>query len=465
MLPLIDKTSEEPLRRQLYQQLKTQILNGTLEQGEALLSTRQLAKELCVSRSTVVEAYDMLLAEGFLESRQGSQTVVASGVAIVRAVESEPILKEKEHCTILADFTTGRPDLSEFPYALWRRLLQQSAHSLRDEDFGYTGPQGYAPLREEITSWLSRSRGIRVRAEDIFITAGATHALRILADLLCPHGGRVMLEDPCHKGLYDTLIASGCEVIPVPADEQGLRVDCLSGQERAKMIYVSPSHQFPLGGIFPASRRAALIRYAREQDIYVIEDDYDSEFRYSGAPIAPLYTLDSQRVIYVGTFSKSVFPALRIGFAILPAALQSRWNYLRTHNDVQNPILDQATLALFLQSRSMDRFVRASRNRYEKRRKALVSSLVAQFGDEISVCGDAAGLHLAVQIKGYLFDSAFESALRERGIIVRTMEWHCIEKGNHLDQLVLGYGHMEQEEIEQSVQLLAQAIKSFARKK
>lgn len=461
MLPILDRMSEEPIRRQIYNQLRAQILDGTLQEGEALVSTRQLAEELAVSRSTVVEAYDMLLAEGFLESRQGAQTLVASGVAMQIVSESKPQKKATAKRTILADFTTGRPDLASFPRASWQRLLQQSMQSLSIADYGYTGPQGYLPLREEIAAWLARSRGISVPSEDLFITAGATHALHILADLLCSGGGRVILEDPCHKGLYDTLKAANCGIVPIPADDHGMQTDLLRGDEQASMIYVTPSHQFPLGGILPAARRAALVRYAREQGIYIVEDDYDSEFRYTGAPISPLYALDPQRVIYVGTFSKTMFPALRIGFALLPRELHASWSYLRTHNDVQNPVFDQAALATFLQSRALDRHIRSMKKRYASRRQALVYALETQFGQCCTVCGDAAGLHLAAQWHGVHFRDDFRVFCKSRGIVVRTMESHCIEKGKHRDQLVLGYGHLEPDEIETDVKLLANAIAEY----
>jgi GntR family transcriptional regulator/MocR family aminotransferase len=464
MLPNIDRASDEPIRRQIYHQLRAQILNGTLRQGEALASTRQMASDLAVSRSTVVEAYDMLLAEGFLESKQGSQTVVANGIAMQVHAKPAGQTKPEDKCDIRADFTTGRPDLASFPRTQWNRLLLQAAQTLSAEDYGYTGPQGFAPLREEIAAWLSRSRGIAVSAEDVFITAGATHALRILSDLLCGAGGRVMLEDPCHKGLYDTLIAGNCEIVSVPADDHGMRTDTLTGDEHAQMIYVTPSHQFPLGGILPASRRATLIRYAREQGIYIVEDDYDSEFRFSGAPISPLVSMDAERVIYVGTFSKTMFPALRIGYAILPKELQSRWRYLRTHHDVQNPIFEQAALAMFLRSRAFDRHIRTMRARYAKRRQALAESLRFHFGESCVICGDAAGLHLAVRIKGYSFEEDFQAFCRARGIVVKTMEAHSIVKGQHKDQLVLGYGHLEPEQIIEGVRLLANAILEYERR-
>lgn len=464
-LPILNRASETPIRRQIYEQLKTQILCGMLRAGEALPSTRQLAADLGVSRSTIVESYDMLLAEGFLESRQGSQTVVADGIFL--KIQSADMTEKpiRENHTILADFTTGRPDINSFPRAQWIRLLAKAAQELPVSEFGYSGPQGYLPLREEIAAWLSRSRGITASAEDIFITAGATHALRITADLLCPGGGRVIMEDPCHKGLYDTLIASNCEIVPVPVDDHGLRTDLLSGDAHAKIVYVTPSHQFPLGGILPAGRRAGLIRYAQEQNIYIIEDDYDSEFRFTGMPITPLYAMDAQRVIYVGTFSKTVFPALRIGFAILPKGLQARWKFLRMHHDVQNPPFEQAAMAAFLRSRAFDRHIRSSRNRYAKRREVLIFALREAFGDHLSVSGDAAGLHVAVRISGMAFDDSFQARCKKRGIIASPLEAHCIVKGQHMDQLVLGYGHLEPEQIKDGVRLLAKRISGLSNEK
>ena len=461
MLPAVDRTKQEPICRQIYKQLKTQILSGDLAQGEALASTRQLAGDLGVSRSTVVEAYDMLLAEGFLESRQGSQTVVAQGVAMQVPLEKQALPKEPKDRQVRADFTTGRPDLEQFPRAQWIRLLHQAAQNIQPSDFGYTGPRGFAPLRAEIAAWLSRSRGIAVDAEDVFITAGATQALRILADLLCANHGRVVMEDPCHKGLYDTLTTCDCEIVPVPADDHGIRADLLAGQEQARMVYVTPSHQFPLGGILPAARRTSLIRYARQQQIYLVEDDYDSEFRFSGAPISPLYALDPERVVYIGTFSKTVFPALRIGFVLLPKELQAQWCYLRTHHDVQNPMFEQAALAEFLRSRALDRHIRTMRNRYAKRRQALIDALHEQFDEQCAICGDAAGLHLAVSFQGRCFDKSFQKFCAESGVVVSAMESHCIVKGQHQNQLLLGYGHLAPEEIIKGVQLLAACIRAY----
>lgn len=450
----------EPVRAQIYRTIKEQILSGSLCAKEPLPSTRQLAADLGVSRSTVVEAYDMLLAEGFLSSRPGAPTVVAEGLMLPVTPREIARTRREVEKSILADFQTGRPDLNLFPHALWQRLLAQTAARLSATDYGYTGPQGYLPLREEIANWLGRNRGFQPDAEDIFITAGATHALRILTDLLCAEGGTILMEDPCHMGLYETLKIRGCGICPVPADERGIQTDCLAVVPDARAIYVTPSHQFPLGGILPAPRRAALLRYAQAQGIYIIEDDYDSEFRYTGAPIAPLCSMDAQRVIYVGTFSKTVFPALRIGFAVLPRELQARWCDLRTHLDVQNPPFEQAALAEFLRSRKLDRHIRAMKQKYAKRRQTLLNALKEAFGDDCSVFGDAAGLHVAVRVRGYRFDERFLPDCERAGVNVASLEEHCIVKGRHEDELVLGYGHLEPEAIRSAVALLTRTIRA-----
>ena len=458
-LPDIDRAAKEPVRRQIYGQIKEQILCGLMAEGEPMPSTRTLAGELGVSRSTIVETYDMLLSEGYLVSRQGAPTIVSDGLLLNALVDAPKREKHANREQFIVDFSTGKPDLNLFPRGKWAKLLSQSAAELSSDLYGYTGPQGYAPLREEISCWLMRARGFRAEPEDIFITAGATHALHILADLLCKDGGRVLLEDPCHKGLYDALKLCGCGISPLYADDHGVRTDLLTGNEQVDLIYVTPSHQFPLGGILPAPRRAALIRYAREQDIYIVEDDYDSEFRFCGAPVAPLYALDPQRVIYVGTFSKTMFPALRLGFAILPEHLKPRWREIRTHLDVQNPLFEQAAMARFLRSGLFERHIRGMRKQYEKRRQALICALAANFGSDFIACGDAAGLHATVRFPNRRFDISFQSQCRSRGIRAVPLETHCIVKGAHEDSLVLGYGHLTPEEIESGVRSLAEIIK------
>lgn len=269
-----------------------------------------------------------------------------------------------------------------------------------------------------------------------------------------------MVEDPCHTGMLRVLQRKGIKICPIPVDQQGIQTEYLEGKS-AGAVYVTPSHQFPLGGILPASRRAALIRFARDNDLYIIEDDYDSEFRYSGGTIAPLLSMDAERVIYVGTFSKILFPALRIGYVILPPQMQAQWRYIRTHTDVQNPIFEQAALAEYLSTRKLDRHVLKMRKLYGQRRQILLTALQNIFGSEWIPWGDAAGLHLALEFPGMGFDQNFASGAREHGIRITPVDYHSITKGIHQDKILLGYGHLEAAEIQEGVRILHDYIQQL----
>lgn len=453
---VLERQGEVSLARQIYQKLRDHILNGRIKAGEVLPSTRELAKQLSVSRNTVCEAYEMLLAEGFTNSRQGAPTRVAKDLFLEKPALLEQQLKEDSKSptqNFLADFRTGQPDLRYFPKQLWQQLLSKAFKELPLISLGYSGPEGLGALREEIAAWLFRNRGFTVNPKDIFITAGATQGLHLIANLLLAQGGEILIEDPCHIGMLRALQGKGYPIRPIPVDEQGLQTDCLNGQG-VRAIYVTPSHQFPLGGILPANRRTELIRFARKYDLYIIEDDYDSEFRYCGPPVTPLYALDPQQVIYVGTFSKVLFPALRIGYLVLPPQLHSKWRYLRIYADVQNPPFEQAVLAEYLRTRRLDRYVQQMRKLYSQRRQVLLQTLEELFEKNWHSWGDAAGLHLALEFPGRRFDREFVEQSRKYGIRVTPVEQHSIYKGRHLDKLLIGYGHLEPEEIQRGISLL-----------
>lgn len=456
----LDRNGEQPLKRQIYHQLKEQMLCGRMKAGEALPSTRELARELDVSRNTVGEAYEMLIAEGYAVNRQGAATRVAEGLFMER-VKSLIVPHDStlEKPAIQADFRTGRPDLRQFPYFSWRQLIHEASIELPEEFYGYTGPQGLAVLREEIAAWLYRSRGLAVSPSDIFVTAGATHALHMLAELLCGEGKKVLIEDPCHSGMLKAFQNNGCTVEPVAVDDRGLITQRLPEGKDVCAVYTTPSHQFPLGGILPAARRADLVYFARKYGLYIIEDDYDSEFRYCGEPIAPMYAMDSQNVIYVGTFSKSLFPAIRIGYVILPQPLHKQWHRLRTYTDVQNPVLEQEGLALFLKTRKLDRHVQKMRRIYGLRRQVLMDALKDSFGTMWLPCGDAAGLHTAIEFPGRFFDEEFRRQCLQKGIAVNPVESYCLEKERHQSKLLFGYGHLEPEEIRRGILLLRDYLK------
>ncbi len=448
----IYRGSDTPLSRQIYSHIREGIHSGRLPSGTRLPSTRALAASLAVSRSTVCEAYDMLAAEGFTDSRPGAPTTVREGLLL----EPPDTAAKREYETnppVLADFTTGRPDLREFPMSLWLKSLAAAMSRLDYRESGYRGPQGLLALREEIASWMYRSRGITACPDDIFITSGATQALCLIAGILRAPGGKAVVEDPGVAGVLEMLLYMGFELQPVPVDGHGMVTDGLSLKD-ARVVYLTPSHQFPLGGILTADRRAALVRLARESGVYIVEDDYDSEFRHAGAPVSPLYSLDPRRVIYVGTFSKLLFPALRVGYVILPREHHDMWRRLKIYADVQNPVCEQAALSDFLKTRKLDRHIHRMRRLYGKRREALLSALSEFFGDGWQAQGDAAGLHAAISFPGMRFGEDFSKLARESGIRIATAEIHAVRKGLHDNTLLLGYGHLDEQEIYKGVILL-----------
>lgn len=455
----LHRNSGISLARQIYQALRNQMTEGRLKQGEALPSTREMARHLSVSRNTVCEAYEMLSSEGFIESRQGSQTRVANGLLLEKTDLPVENIEESGPSTFsyLVDFRTGQPDLRYFPKSLWLQYIRKASEDLPQEQWGYSGTEGIPALRKAIADWVFRSKGMTVSSQDIFVTSGATQALHLLAELLSVYGKDILMEDPCHIGMLRVLQGKGFNILPVPVDKQGLQTDSLK-RNSACAIYVTPSHQFPLGGILPATRRAALIRFARENDLFIIEDDYDSEFRYCGPPVAPLCTMDPQRVIYVGTFSKILYPALRIGYVVLPHKFHSQWRYLRRHVDVQNPPFEQAALAEYLRTRKLDRHVRQMRKLYGQRREILLQVMEEKFGRVWHPWGDASGLHLALEFPGFHFDESFTLRCKESGIRITPVDYHSIHKGVHLDKLLLGYGHLEAKEIRKGVTLLYDCI-------
>ncbi|MGK9251607.1 PLP-dependent aminotransferase family protein [Paenibacillus humicus] len=454
---------EVPMSRQLFLALKDIILSGEIAQGEELPSTREMAKLLGVSRNTVNEGYDMLLTEGFVVSRPGAATRVADGLRLSpSAADSGDGQAQRGGLQslappLLADFKTGQPDLSRFPWTAWNQLLRKAAEGMTPELLGYSGPKGHEPLCTEIAAWMLRSRGVKVDPRHIFITAGTTQALHILADLLHKDGCSFVVENPSHPSTSTIMMDKGYSCRWLKADGAGADVDSLDG-ERVSAVCVTPSHQFPLGGILPASRRAALIRMAEEHGFYIVEDDYDSEFRYSGAPVSPIYSMDSSRTIYAGTFSKTLFPALRIGFVILPEPLHEEWSRRRTFAGVQNPMLEQAALAEFLRSRRMDKHMRLMRREYGEKRRLLLSTIDRVFGSGASCQGDASGLHLVLEVAGLQCGKTFAAESLEAGVRAYPLIEYCHDgedgENGFRSKLLLGYGHLDPARIEEQVRIL-----------
>ena len=449
---------EVGLARQIYLALKERMLTGQMRQGETLPSTRELAKSLGVSRNTVCNAYDMLWTEGFILSRQGAPSRVSSGLHMQLSQQAKTVRKSETRADkIRWDFKTGQPDLSGFPWKVWNEMIKDAADELSATEFAYGGPKGHEPLCDEIARWLLRARGMEVDPKDVFITSGSTQALYLLVEILRQNRRAVALENPSHPGIRTMAMDKGIPLCWLPVDTRGADVSPLTGKA-VSAVYVTPSHQFPLGGILPAYRRASLIRLAAENDFYIIEDDYDSEFRYSGMPVSPIYAMDSSRVIYVGTFSKTMFPALRIGFVVLPEALQNKWRHSRNYLDVQNPVLEQAALARFLQTRRMDKHIRRMRRAYGEKRDVLLAALQDSFGDSVTPWGDVSGLHTALQFPGHTFDREFVNRCANHSIRIAPVSQYCTSEAEHADKLLIGYGHLRIEQIREGIKILGTVV-------
>ena len=325
------------------------------------------------------------------------------------------------------------------------------------KQFAYSGPKGYAPLCGEIAGFLKRVRNLEVDEKDIFITSGSTQALYLLVEILQQDGRAFALEDPSHPGVRTMIRDKGYPLHLMPVDDRGADIAVLEGRALSA-VYVTPSHQFPLGGILPADRRAALIRMAEEKDFYILEDDYDSEFRYTGAPVSPIRSMSASRTVYVGTFSKTLFPALRIGFVVLPEALQKQWKHARNFMDVQNPVLEQAALFWFLHTRKLDKHIRRMKRQYAEKREALLASLLDTFGDAVIPRGDASGLHIALRFPGRVFGDGFLAQCKKTGVRILPVSKYCEGGERYRDTLLLGYGHLSADQIRDGVKALQKTV-------
>lgn len=459
----IDKKLEIPVTRQVYQQIRKGILSGQFQRGEKLPSTRELALNLQVSRNVILEAYEQLISEGFIEGMHGSGTYVAEGAYLENVCVPEKTGakgqcsydKEKRECI---DFRSGVPALDLFPRKRWARLLYDVCLESPSLALGYGDPGGNFSFRRTISRYLSKTRGVICEPERIIITTGAVQALSLTARLLLAPGDMAVIENPSNLDLQDILMSTGASLHPVPVDENGLITTQLPHDIRIKMVYITPSHQFPLGGILPIQRRIELIQFARKTDCYIVEDDYDSEFRYEGSPVSSLQGLEPERTIYIGTFSKTLFPALRIGYMVLPHSLVEECRNFKRHADFQTPLLDQLALSRFIEDGLLDLHIGRMKKVYRKRREKLVSTLNFHFPDMFYVKGKASGLHLVAGFKEIEFHSKLLERLEDAGVRVHPVEEHSICKGLHQNEIILGYGNVTEAQIEEGIKRMKSVL-------
>ena len=420
----VQKRSRESLYRQVYEGYRKAIVDGSLRTGQRVPSTRVLALELGISRMPVLNAYAQLLAEGYLESRVGSGTVVSRSLP-ERTAKTEPAAarsrglnlegrKVSKRCLNLASaqgfyglrglgpFTVSQMAFDHFPLAVWNSLVTRHTRSTHAKSLDYGDPMGSKELRERIAEYLRIARGVRCDAQQILIVSGSQQGLEVTTRVLLDPGDRVWMEEPGYRFARSVFACAGCTIVPVTVDAEGLNV--AAGMKKcagARAVLVTPSHQYPLGVTMSASRRLQLLDWAESNGSWIVEDDYDSEYRYEGMPVTSLQGLDrNSRVVYIGTFSKVLFPSLRIGYVVIPEDLVERFLAARFALDIGPATFNQTVLADFIGEGHFARHIRRMRLIYAERRNALIENLNHRFGSLVEVQGAEAGMHLSVVLNG-----------------------------------------------------------------
>lgn len=456
----------------LHRQMRGAILDGRLKPGLRLPATRVLAASLGVSRNTALAAYDLLLSEGYLVARRGAGTFVAEGLPqpkprAARAAGPDrrlalfwramPAAAAPAKPAYRFDFRIGLPDKGPFPFHVWRRLSARALRALSKTPAAYAEPEGRPALREAIAKHVSFARAVACRAEDVVVTAGAQQAFDLLARVLVTPGRTVVaVEEPGYPQLRNAFAAHGAALRPVPVDGEGLIVARLPAETR--IVCVTPSHQSPTGAIMSLARRAALLDFARRKAAVVVEDDYDGEFGFAGRPLDALQTLDrAETVFYVGTFSKSLFPALRLGFVVAPPWARPALVAAKRMCDWHGPVLAQDTLAAFIAEGHLARHVRKMRRIYGERRAVLKAALARHCGARLRVLPGEAGLHLAALLGGTRPADAVAAAAAADGIGVQSLAGYGTTKSARFG-LAFGYGMIAAERIDEGVRRLARAL-------
>jgi GntR family transcriptional regulator/MocR family aminotransferase len=487
----LDRTADAPLFQQLYDQIRVGVLGGRISSGTRLPSTRTLAADLGISRTTVVNAFDQLVAEGYLKGRVGSGTRVVStlpdtkvlSVAVgassvrlspldacgplsrrlaARIQQRWPIALPSGAVRAARPLWPGNPDLAAFPRELWARLAARHWRNASPSLLGYGDPMGYEPLRVAIADYARRVRGVRCDPRQVLVISGSQQGLNLCAQILLEPGDVAAMEDPGYPGARAALAAAGADIVPTPVDQDGLVVAALKKRRvrSPRLVYVTPSHHCPLGMRLSLARRLELIELANGANAWIVEDDYNSEYRYFGRPLPALQSLDTcGRVIYVGTVSKTLIPGLRIGYAILPEPLVDWFVRARAAMDRQPPGVDQAVLAEFMSAGWYERHIRQAKVRYMERQEWLVDAIRAEMLDLLDPLPVGAGTYLAAYLKNGMASSYAASLAEAHGVQVVPLSLFYMKPAQR-DGLILGYGAYTGEQIRGAVKRLSQALRS-----
>lgn len=474
----LDAASAKPLQVQVFDQVREIILEGRLKAGMALPPSRLLAERLGISRNTVITAYERLAAEGYVKARGTAglfvEPIPPDSLLLIQrggqALNNGPVPDEAGEPLLCfagspggggdrpgLDFWVGRSDPAGFPLRIWRRIVNRLLSHETAYLTDYCDPAGLPGLRAAIATHLRRARAVAVTEDQIVVTTGGQDALNLVFNLLRSHTRQLCIENPCYLGASLIFRSAGMTIHPVAVDVGGLRTDLLP-KDQGSLLYVTPSHQFPTGAIMPLTRRLELLRWAEETDSYIVEDDYDSDFRYDGPPLTALAGLDGgRRVFYVGTFSKSVGAGLRIGYATVPRMFWDEARMLKARMSNGQAWLEQAALATFIDEGHFDRHLRRLRQVYKSRRDCLVRALRETFVEPV-ILGAESGLHLVWRLPdGFPPARKIQVTARERGIGVYALSSgaaYDFDPGAQDDMLVFGYSSLTEAQIANAVREL-----------
>jgi GntR family transcriptional regulator/MocR family aminotransferase len=482
----LERGSSEPVYRQLHNLLLQAVLQGRIAAGTKLPSTRLLAQELGVARNTVIAVYEHLGAQGCLKSEHGSGTYVAD-LAIdhmerpsrasaarrsARGTNHIPARLSARGTEVVAGigfssrqwgaFMPGVPDVTEFPARLWSRLHNRHWRNAAPERLSYAPEGGLPALRQALAEHLRTARSVQCQPEQVIITTGIHQSVDLAVRLLADPGDRVWVEEPCYWGLRSELKSLDLLLEPVPVDAEGLKLSAaLLRRAAPRFVLVTPSHQYPLGMVMSLKRRQALLEYCRRNGTWIIEDDYDSEFRYSTRPIACLQGLDTSGLVhYVGSFSKMLFPGLRIGFLVVPPSLATTFAKASAELFREGQLQQQAMLADFINEGHLSSHIRRLRGLYSPRRERLLDAIRSHFGDRLELSGDYAGLHLVVYLPQNVDDNAVVVDAAAAGVVVRSLSRYYSLQASARRGLLLGYACVKEPDIAPAFAILARVLRA-----
>lgn len=477
----LERKRSQSLSYQIYRDIRNAITRGSLRAGQRVPSSRALSSELNTSRIPILSAYAQLLAEGYFETRQGSGTFIRRELpeslmqcsrptagslrkgSGARHVAKRALLFPSQDAMPwrggLGAFGVHQPAFEEFPFAIWSRLVMHHSKGPSARAIHCIDPTGSKRLREALCEYLGTARAVQAEPEQIMIVSGSQQALQITANVLLDPGAPVWMEEPGYRLARNVFAGAGCRIIPVPVDDEGLNVAAgVKHCPNARVAYVTPSHQYPLGSTMSAGRRMQLLNWAQSRSAWIIEDDYDSEYRFETPPVASLQGLDTNaRVIYIGTFSKVLFASLRLGYIVIPPDLVERFAAVRYAMDIFPPYLFQEVIADFIYEGHFSRHIRRMRLLYEERRRKLVELLTSSCGNMLEIKGSAAGMHLTTVFRSHRDDVGIAQRAAALNLWLWPLSTSYMTK-NSRSGLVLGYGNVAVQAIPRAVSKLRSVL-------